>query len=100
MIENGDDVAWFDLHRDRQARIRLPHVGESEAEFMSLGPHVLDRRRILVRRTGLKSLPLMRIPFLLFADETVEDRDDILLPIIHEVMTNAAAEYGLPTKRH
>jgi hypothetical protein len=31
----------------------------------------------------------MPIPFLLFADETVEDRDDILGPIFHEIMRQA-----------
>ena len=34
----------------------------------------------------------MKIPFLLFGDETVEDRDDILLPILHESMMNAAGQ--------
>jgi hypothetical protein len=32
---------------------------------------------------------LMPIPFLLFSTETVEDRDDVLLPIVHEIMLDA-----------
>jgi len=33
----------------------------------------------------------MKIPFLAFSDETIEDRDDILLPIIEEIMLDAYA---------
>ena len=36
----------------------------------------------------------MKIPFLVFADEEIADRDDILLPIIHEIMVNAAKKHG------
>jgi hypothetical protein len=32
---------------------------------------------------------ILKIPFLLFGDETVEDRDSILLPILHELMEQA-----------
>ena len=33
---------------------------------------------------------ILVIPFLAFADETIEDRDDILLPLIHRIMMDAA----------
>ena len=105
-----DDAAFFTDHPDRQARIRKPRKEiavakktrqtavseECEAEFRSLGPHKRERRRILIYRVPPTnphydpSAPqLMKIPFLLFADETVEDRDDVLLPIIDNIMTQA-----------
>jgi hypothetical protein len=101
------DKQFFCQHPDRRARIREPggpapmrdqqrsvrYLSESELEFRSLGPHDKSRRRILVFRT-LADHPthpnhLLRIPFLLFADETVEDRDDVLLPIIDGIMKDA-----------
>ena len=98
------DEQFFLAHPDRQARIRLPEgkihtdpktrqarvVTEYEGEFWSLGPHDRSRRRVLVWRTA-KDHPthpnhILPMPFLLFADETVEDNDETLLPIIHELM--------------
>lgn len=38
---------------------------------------------------------LMPIPFLLFGDETLENSDEILLPVIAGVMREAAKDYGL-----
>jgi hypothetical protein len=32
---------------------------------------------------------LMRIPFLAFADETIENEDRVLLPLLHEIMQGA-----------
>ena len=107
MIEDID-AQFFEQHPDRQARIRLPGgpapyrdkqrsvhmLSESELQFRSLGPHDKSRRRILVWRTpaGHPTHPntLLKIPFLAFADETIEDRDDILLPILNEIMKQAA----------
>lgn len=97
------DEEFFKQHPDRRARIREPefkpvrdkqravrYLDEAELQFRSLGPHQKNRRRMLVYRTPAdhKTHPnhIMQIPFLLFADETVEDRDDVLLPIIHELM--------------
>lgn len=113
-MKMDEDAQFFKDHPDRYAHIRLPrmvlertpqramhYVEEMRGEFWSLGEHNKDRRRI-----GLYRLPenspffdpkkpiIMRIPFLLFADETVEDRDDILLPIIHEIMISEAKRYG------
>jgi hypothetical protein len=39
----------------------------------------------------------MPIPFLAFADETIEDRDDIIGPIFKGIMATAAAELGVNT---
>lgn len=102
------DAQFFQQHPDRQARIRLPGgpapyrdkqrsvhlLSESELQFRSLGPHNKDRRRILVWRTPTDHPThpnyLMKIPFLAFADEEIADRDDVLLPIIHQIMKQAA----------
>lgn len=103
------DAQFFVDHPDRQAHIRLPTskprinrqrgvdiVEECAGEFFSLGEHRKDRRRILLWRLP-KNNPyydpekqqILKIPFLAFADESIEDRDDILLPIIHKIMEEA-----------
>ena len=104
------DAQFFAQHPDRQARIRLPEglittdkrthhtsvTHECELDFRRLGPHDRNRRRILVWRVphNHPTHPdhMMRIPFLLFADESVEDDDATLLPILSEIMRNAAKE--------
>ena len=70
---------------------------ESEGEFFSLGDHNKDRRRILLWKVPKDNVfydprkpHILKIPFLLNSDETVEDRDDILLPILNEIMMDAA----------
>jgi hypothetical protein len=108
------DEEFFSTHRDRQARIRPPsklltktkqramhYAEEFEAEFRALGPHKKDRRRVLIWRVPTDNpwfnqmrQPLLPIPFLLFADETVEDTDEILLPIIHQLMLQKRDEYA------
>lgn len=102
------DAQFFTDHPDRRSRIRLPggpapfkdaqravrYLSEAEMEFRSLGPHDKSRRRILVWRAPADHPThpnhLLKIPFLAFADETIEDRDDVLLPIIHDLMKRAA----------
>ncbi len=101
------DQQFFTDHPSRRARIRLPgrephidkqrsvrYLSESELQFRSLGPHDPSRRRIIVWRTpaGHPTAPnhLLKIPFLAFADETIEDRDDVLLPIVDGIMRQAA----------
>ena len=108
------DEQFFKDHPDRQTRIRLPGkvpaitrqravrmVDECAGEFWSLGEHNRSRRRVIVWRVPQdrwhlipnhdgKSTPLMKVPFLAFADETIEDRDDVLLPILDEIMQGAA----------
>ena len=105
------DEQFFRQHPDRRARIRVPgrelfkdkqrgvrYLSECELQFRSLGPHDDKRRRIICYRTP-KDHPthpnhIMKIPFLLFADETVEDRDDVLLPIVRELMEDAKKKGG------
>jgi hypothetical protein len=104
------DAQFFQQHPDRQARIRKPgkvlvkdrqrgvrYEDEMHGEFWSLGPHEPDRRRVIVYRVppgnpmyDPEKPQLLKIPLLLFADETIEDRDDILLPEVHRIMTDAA----------
>jgi len=102
------DAQFFTEHPDRKYRIRQPlkqmvidkqrgsHVvDECELEFRSLGDHKRDRRRIILVRTDHRGnlLPenrILKIPFLLFADETVEDDDRTLAPIVFELMSERA----------
>lgn len=91
------DTGFFQQHPDRRAHIRNAYQDECKGEFWSLGPHEQDRRRILLWRVPSdnphydpKKRPLLKIPFLAFADEEIADRDDILLPLIHHIMTDAA----------
>lgn len=111
LVKNDPDANWFQDHKDRQAHIRNPirilesdkknhvvrYTTECEAEFHTLGWHPKDRRRILLWKVPVDNVfydarnpQILKIPFLLNSDETVEDRDDILLPIIHEIMLGKA----------
>lgn len=91
------DAAFFAQHTDRRAHIRSPATAECRGEFWKLGTHDPNRRRILLWRVpkdnpyfNKAKQPLLKIPFLAFADEEIADRDDILLPIIDEIMRSAA----------
>lgn len=104
------DEQFFQQHPDRQCRIRKPeliphrdaqravrYLSECELEFRHLGPHSELRRRIILYRVPKNNLlydaekpQILKIPFLAFADETIEDRDDVLLPILHGIMQEAA----------
>jgi len=101
------DIQFFKDHPDRKARIRLPHkqthidqqravryLDEQELAFRHLGPHNVKRRRIIVYRVPADhpeyANHLMQIPLLLYADESVEDTDKVLLPLIHKLMMEAA----------
>ena len=99
---DNSDKNFFREHPDRKAHIRLPYHGESAGEFWSLGDHNRTRRRIILWRVPrdnphwkVTKEPILKIPMLLYADETVEDRDDILLPIIDQIMRDAAARHGV-----
>ncbi len=85
------DKQFFADHPDRKARIRTPLDGEERAAFLSLGAHNSDRRRVIVIRVpdGPYKGMLMPVPMLLFGDETLEDRDDILLPVVTQIMLEA-----------
>jgi hypothetical protein len=89
-----EDMQFFSDHPDRKSHIRKSEGKECIGEFWSLGPHSSDRRRILLWRVPnghpLKDrFPVLKIPFLAFADESIEDDDKILLPMIDEIMQNA-----------
>lgn len=101
------DAQFFTDHPDRQVRIRLPgrelhrdqqravrYLDESELQFRSLGPHDPRRRRIIAFRTPAdhptNPNTILKVPFLAFSDETIEDRDDVLLPILANIMVEAA----------
>lgn len=109
LVKNDPDAQWFKDHQDRQSHIRKPikiltankqratrYVDELQDEFWSLGEHEKDRRCILLWKVPAtnpfydpRKPQILKIPFLLFSDETLEDRDDILLPVIHQVMLDA-----------
>ena len=104
-----EDAQFFAQHPDRYSHIREPklqlvklpsrqvkYVPEMSGEFWSLGEHNKDRRRIILWRVpeshpayDPKEVKILRIPFLLFGDESVEDTDAVLLPIIHQIMLDA-----------
>lgn len=104
LIHQQSDEGFFVDHPDRHARIRRAYRGECEGEFWSLGGHSRERRRIILwrvpeqnphfvelkKRNGDK-VPVLKIPFLAFADESIEDTDAILLPIVSQIMSEAAA---------
>ncbi len=99
---DNSDKRFFKDHLDRQAHIRLPYHDECSGEFFSLGDHQRTRRRILLWRVPRNNPhyarmkePIIKIPFLSFADENIEDNDDILLPIIDTIMNEAAAAQGV-----
>lgn len=95
-MERDDDPIWFGLHKDRQCRIREPNTFEFWTAWQQLGGHDATRRRVLVWRVpennpGRRVIHdgLMRIPFLMRADETIENADGVLLPILDSLMTDA-----------
>jgi|HubBroStandDraft_4_1064222.scaffolds.fasta_scaffold00027_71 hypothetical protein len=110
LVKNDPDSQWFHSYPDRQSHIRNPikilmtdkqrgthYVDELAGEFWSLGDHNKDRRRILLWKVppdnpfyDPKKPAILKVPFLLFGDESVEDTDAVLLPILHEIMTDAA----------
>ena len=89
------DSQWLIDHPDRKCHIRKPVSNkEMQGEYWSLGAHDSSRRRILIWRvpTGhpmKQKFPYLAIPFLAFADETIEDDDKVLLPLIEEIMQQA-----------
>ena len=110
LVKSDPDAQWFSSYSDRQSHIRNPikvlvtdkqrgthYADELAGEFWSLGDHNKDRRRILLWKVpptnpfyDPKKPAILKIPFLLFGDESVEDTDAVLLPILHEIMSDAA----------
>ena len=98
---NNSDLDFFHKYPERHAHIRLPFHDECSGEFWSLGDHQRTRRRILLWRVPKQSpyydaahRPLLKIPFLAFADETIEDTDETLLPIIEGIMSEQLTAMG------
>lgn len=99
---DNSDRNFFKEHPERHAHIRLPFQDEAAGEFWQLGDHQRTRRRILLWRVPRDNphyhpvkQPLIKLPFLAFAEEVIEDRDDILLPIIETIMREAQDVKGL-----
>lgn len=98
---DNSDKLFFENHRERQSHIRLPFQGEAAGEFFSLGDHQRTRRRILIWRVPRDSpyydavkQPILKVPFLAFEQEEIEDTDDVLLPIIATIMQEASNQGG------
>ena len=106
-----EDGQWFADHPNRSAHIREPRktieierhthqtqvLAECEAEFRSLGDHNKDPRRILLWKVPKDNVfydprkpQILKIPMLAYADESIEDSDAVLLPIIHDIMLSKA----------
>ena len=91
------DLQFFSDHPDRKSRIRKAEDGENRGEFWTLGPHDSSRRRMLLWRVPdghpmKRQYPFLKVPFLAFADETIEDDDKTLLPLIDQIMKDAKAK--------
>lgn len=95
----NQDIMFFATNPKRKAHIRTPRAGESNDDFISLGFHSMDRRRIIVckvpKKSWFKTGDLIKIPILLLDGEVIEDDDDALLPIVHGIMKDAATDMGM-----
>lgn len=105
-----NDVEFFKTFPDRQAHIRPPgvepardrqravrYLAESELQFRSLPPHDPKLRRIIAYRVpadnpafNSAAPQILKIPFVLLPDEVIEDTDERLVPLIHELMVQEA----------
>lgn len=88
------DGTYFRRWPDRRYHIRNAYENENAGEFWTLGPHDKNRRRIILCRVDALQEPLpdnkvLKIPFLAFADESIEDSDDVLFPIVRDIMADA-----------
>ncbi len=88
------DGTYFRRFPDRRYHIRNAYKSECAGEFWTLGPHEENRRRIILCRVDALQEPLpdnkvFKIPFLAFADESIEDSDDVLFPIVRDITTDA-----------
>lgn len=97
---SAEDMQFFADHPDRKSRIRVPDGKENIGEFWALGPHDSARRRFLLWRVPdehpmKRQFPLLKIPFLVFSDESIEDDDKVLLPMILEIMKDAGLKQNL-----
>lgn len=98
MLLTEDDLSFFLRHNGRKARIRQPLPLEAEEDYRAMGYHDPARRRMLVWRVppdGPIPGRIIPIPFLVGFDETIEDDDAILLPMLADFMKDAAKELGI-----
>ncbi len=103
VVYSRSDAGFFADHPDRHAYLRRAYDEECKGEFWALGEHDPKRRRIILWRVPEGNphyeklskeqggTPLLKIPFLAFADETIENDDKTLLPIVQNIMMEAAA---------
>lgn len=93
------DEQFFSQHPTRKTLIRPARDGEFRGEFASLGQHDATRRVVLCWRSdpqpGFSRGMIMKTPMVLFGDETVENEDSVLLPILHQLMADAAKQHGM-----
>lgn len=93
------DKRFFAQHHGRYCHIRKPYEGECEAEFQTLGYHERNRRRIILWRVPPDNRyynpdrpQILKIPFLAFADEEIADTDEVLRPLVHDLMVDEFAK--------
>lgn len=95
------DSQWFLEHPGRVFHIRSPIGDECVREFLSLGDHRANRRRIILHLLAPEVAQahrverILKIPFLAFADETIEDDDGVLAGVWHEIMQAGAVKYDV-----
>lgn len=94
MLWERADGVYFKEHPTRRFHIRVAYQGELKGEFWTLGEHAVNRRRIILCRVDYEMKPLpdnrvLKIPFLVFADESIEDTDDVLFPVVRDLMLEA-----------
>lgn len=100
------DSEFFNSNPLRQARIRLPgkepfkdkqravrYLDEFEIQFRALGAHDPKQRRVLVWRLPSdnefydpEKPQLIPVPFLAKPGEVIENTDEVLLPLLAELM--------------
>ena len=109
-MTDPDDKIFFNANPQRQARVRRParqryinkqravaFADEFELQFRSLGKHDPKQRRVLVWRLPHdhpayepENPQLIPIPYVLQEGEEHADTDKVLLPLIHQIMTENA----------
>lgn len=104
------DEEWFAAYPDRQTHIREPrkepakdkqravrYLDEAELQFRSLPAHDAKLRRMILWRVppdnpmfDPQAPQILKIPFVLLSGEVVEDTDERLVALIHELMVQEA----------
>ena len=103
VILGDPDQMWFAQRPTRRFHIRPARAGESENEFMALGPHETRRRQVILWKVPGDVAPqfrafagkVLKVPFLSFADEAIRDDDETLGPMLNEIMQDAARREGM-----